>query len=166
MPAKPLRGMSAFMTLAGRLHDGSRRGDHVMRTPMIALLLSGALAASGVALAQQPGATTMPEASKPAATQPMPAETHPGQAAPMKKRAMRSARRPCFDVAMQFDRALQLKMMQQGTMTSAGLQGAMPMYGEATQMRNAGMEACNAGDAKAGRAQIEEAIRAVQAGTM
>ena len=133
-----------------------------MRTPMIVLLLSGALATSGMALAQQPGTTPMPETSKPAATQPMPSEMQPGQSMPKKKQAMRPARRSCFAVAMQFDRALQQKMMQQGTTTSVGLDSATRMYGEATQLRNMGMEKCHAGDVTAGRAQVEEAIRALQ----
>jgi hypothetical protein len=147
---------------AGRLHDGSEAEVNVMRTPMIVLLLSGALATSGMALAQQPGTTPMPETSQPAATQPMPSEMQPGQSMPKKKQAMRPARRSCFAVAMQFDRALQQKMMQQGTTTSVGLDSATRMYGEATQLRNMGMEKCHAGDVTAGRAQVEEAIRALQ----
>ena len=153
---------NTYMKLAGRLHDGSEAEVNLMRTPMIALLVSGALVTSSVAFAQQSGTTTMPEMSKPAATQPMPSEMHSGQSMPMKKQAMRSGRRSCFAVAMEFDRALQQKMMQHGTMTSVGLDSATRMYGEATQLRNMGMEKCHAGDVTGGRAQVEEAIRALQ----
>ena len=73
-----------------------------------------------------------------------------------RKQATRSARPSCFNVAMQFDRALQQKV------AGVNLASASQMYGEATQLRNAGMEKCHAGDVRAGRAQIEEAIKALQ----
>jgi hypothetical protein len=131
-----------------------------VRTSMIVFLVGGTLAVSGAALAQQ-AATTAPAASTPSMTQPeaapvMSSKMHAGQTMPMKKQNVGPKGRSCFSVAMEFDRA-----MQQRTMGAAGSNAAQ-MYGPATQLRNAGMEQCHAGNVKAGRAQIQQAIRDLQ----
>ena len=94
--------------------------------------------------------------NQPKAAPMMSSKMHSDQTMPMKKQSMGSSGRSCFSVAMEFDR-----VMQQRTMGAAGSNAAQ-MYGPATQLRNAGMEQCHAGNVKAGRAQIQQAIRDLQ----
>ena len=116
------------------------------RTLIVALIAVPAIV-PGAAMAQQSEPTMMPET----ATEPMPSSQ-----SMMKPRMARTSRGSCFDVAMQFDHVLQQKI------SGLDVARATAMYGEATQLRNVGIEQCQSGDRAAGREQIERAIQALQ----
>lgn len=65
-------------------------------------------------------------------------------------------RAPCRAQAMQFDQKLSQMMMP-------GMTDMSEKLASATQMRNQGMEACQAGRVQEGRQQIEQAISALGA---
>jgi hypothetical protein len=65
--------------------------------------------------------------------------------------AMEGPAHPCRTVAMAFDQALRDRIGP-----AVGNGGQFP---EATQMRNQGMEACNAGRIEEGRQMIQQAIQ-------